>query len=336
MAAIGTSAKTARFTRFMVSTVGSHAVRLMQTAATLAAAATFLFYSWSPSPAQAPAMDQRTNGLIMLIEFEHIDGIRHWERQLDQRKLTALIQAQHNVIAEHPKDFTRLALKGYPIAGLYAAKPFWDVPYDEQLARMREVKEAIERTIVHKTMRVFGSKYFAYDENTLRAADALGVEYVLARGTAAERAIVYAPREFKAKIISVSNVPFGEMGTGSLCDYSLWARGSTDADFANVIQNVLAGRPSDVILVSHAYLGGTKAKWWRTYEAALDNRYVQWRKFDDWVKAVRQVDLSYAQIPVNREVKYEAPKPAVPLEQLENVPGVTTVAPAKSDDLLCQ
>jgi hypothetical protein len=307
-----------------------------QIAAIFVLAPALLFYASLLSHAQVPAMDQRTNGLVMLIEFEHIEGIRYWERQLDQRNLTALIQAQRNVIAEHPKDFARLALKGYPVAGLYAEKPFWDVPYEEQLARMREVKEAIERTIVHRTMRVFGSKYFAYDENTLRAADSLGVEYVLARGTAAERAIIYAPREYKAKIISVSNVPFAEMGTGSLCDYSLWARGSTDADFANVVQNVLAGRPSDVILVSHAYLGGTKAKWWRTYEAALDSRYVQWRKFDDWVKAVRQVDLPYAQIPVNREVKYQAPKPAVPLEQLENVPGVTTRTPAKSDDLLCQ
>ena len=94
-------------------------------------------------------------------------------------------------------------------------------------------------------MRVFGSRYFAYDENILRAADALGVEYVLARGTAGERATVYAPREYKAKIISVSNVPFGEMGTGSLCDYSLWARGSTDEDSANVVDKVLARRPSD-------------------------------------------------------------------------------------------
>ena len=44
-------------------------------------------------------MDKRTNGLIMLIEFESIDGIRQWERQLDRRGLTALVQAQHNVIA---------------------------------------------------------------------------------------------------------------------------------------------------------------------------------------------------------------------------------------------
>jgi hypothetical protein len=38
-------------------------------------------------------MEQATNGLVMLIEFEGIDGIRHWEQQLDRRKLTALVQA---------------------------------------------------------------------------------------------------------------------------------------------------------------------------------------------------------------------------------------------------
>ena len=87
-----------------------------------------------------------TNGLIMLIEFEKIEGVRHWERELERRGLTALIQAQYNVLKEYPKDFARLATKGYPIAGLYAEKPFWDVPYDEQYARMREAKRPSSRS----------------------------------------------------------------------------------------------------------------------------------------------------------------------------------------------
>ena len=262
-----------------------------------------------------------TNGLIMLIEFERIEGIRHWESELDQRGLTALIQAQFNVLNKYPKDFERIAAKGYPIAGLYAEKPFWDVPYDEQYARMREAKEAVER-ITHKPMRLFGSRYFAYDENTLRAADALGIEYVLGRGTAGALATIYAPREYKAKIISVSNVPFAEMGTGSFCDYSLWARGSTDQDFAALVDKVIASRPSDFILVSHAYLGGMSVQWWRTYENALARNEVKWRGFDAWVRTVKVSKLPYAEIPVNREVKYEVPRPAVPLEKLELLPNL--------------
>jgi len=262
-----------------------------------------------------------TNGLIMLIEFEKIEGVRHWESELDQRGLTALIQAQFNVLNEYPKDFERLATKGYPIAGLYAEKPFWDVPYDEQYARMREAKEAVEQ-ITHKPMRLFGSRYFAYDENTLRAADALGIEYVLGRGTAGALATIYAPREYKAKIISVSNVPFAEMGTGSLCDYSLWARGSTDQDFAALVDKVIASRPSDLILVSHAYLGGTSVQWWRTYENALARNEVKWRGFDEWVRSVKVGELPYVEIPVNREVKYDVPRPAVPLDKLELLPNL--------------
>ena len=265
--------------------------------------------------AQAPT----TNGLVMLIEFEKIEGIRHWERELDKRGLSALIQAQRNVLEEYPADFARLAAEGYVISGIDAEKPFWDMPYDEQLKRMRETKHAVER-IIHKPMRVFGSRYFAYDENTLRAADALGIDYVLGRGTAGALATIYAPREYKAKVISVSNVPFAEMGTGSLCDYSLWARGSTGKEFAVVVDKVLASGLSDLILVSHAYIGGLYTEWWRAYEAALADKHVTWRSFDDWVRSVKVNAEPYADIPVNREVKYDTPKPAVPLEKLQLLP----------------
>jgi len=275
----------------------------------------------SAAPAISARAQAPTNGLIMLIEFEKIEGIRHWERELDQRGLSALIQAQHNVLDQYPADFARLAAKGYVISGLDAEKPFWDMPYDEQLKRMRETKEAVER-ITHKPMRVFGSRYFAYDENTLRAADALGIEYVLGRGTAGALATIYAPREYKAKIISVSNVPFAEMGTGSLCDYSLWARGSTGKDFGTVVDKVLASGLSDLILVSHAYIGGMYKDWWRVYEDALARREVAWHSFDPWVASVKVTAQPLAEIPVNREVKYDTPKPAAPLQKLELLPGL--------------
>lgn len=262
-----------------------------------------------------------TNGLIMLLEFEKIEGLRHWERELDRRGLTALVQAQSNVMLKYPEDFARLATKGYPVAGIDSEKPYWDMPYDQQLARMREAKQTVEK-ITHKPMRLFGSRYFAYDENTLKAADALGVDYVLGRGTAGALATIYAPREYKAKIISVSNVPFGEMGTGSLCDYSLWARGSTDKEFAAMLDKVIASRPADLILVSHAYLGGTYQGWWQAYEQVLARPEVKWRPFDEWVRAVKVNAMPLADIPVNREVKYDTPRPAVPLDKLQLLPGL--------------
>lgn len=54
----------------------------------------------------------------MLIEFEQIDGIRQWEKELDHRGLSAIINAQGDILPKYPEDFKRLADKGYEIAGV--------------------------------------------------------------------------------------------------------------------------------------------------------------------------------------------------------------------------
>ncbi|MDD4123059.1 MAG: hypothetical protein PHO23_02455 [Candidatus Pacebacteria bacterium] len=94
------------------------------------------------------------------------------------------------------------------------------MPYEEQYTYLQEA-QGLVKEVTGKDMRVFGSRYFAYDENTLKVADSLGIEYILARGTKGVEAVVYSPNEYDVKIISVSNVDFENMGHGSLCDYSL-------------------------------------------------------------------------------------------------------------------
>jgi hypothetical protein len=268
---------------------------------------------------QKPKSETKINGLVMLIEFEKIEGVLWWEKELDKRGLSALVSVQENILKEYPDVFKRLVQKGYEIAGACAGDPFWDMPYEEQYQLMKETKDSVE-SIIGKPMRVFGSRYFAYDENTLKAADALGVDYILARGTAGERAIVYKPEEYKTKIISVSNIPFEEMGSGSLCDYSLWARGATAEDFGKVLTSCLAKNPDNMIVVSHAYLGGTRLAWWNVYEKALDSDKVSWKNFNAWFDNLTPLVMENKDIPVNREVKYEVPKPAVPIEDLEPIP----------------
>ncbi|MDD5760630.1 MAG: hypothetical protein PHF45_01045 [Candidatus Pacebacteria bacterium] len=167
------------------------------------------------------------------------------------------------------------------------------------------------------------SRYFAYDENTLKAADALGIQYILARGTLGEEAVVYAPEEYKVKIISVSNVPFEEMGKGSLCDYSLWARGATPEDFEEVLNWCLDNNPKNMILVSHAYLGGTRLAWWQKYEQVLGSDKVIWRRtFDEWLKNLEVLEMPFSEIPQNREVQYTVPQPAKAIEDYEPIPGL--------------
>ncbi len=265
--------------------------------------------------------EQKPVGLIQLIEFEHMDGLRNWAYELDQRGLKSLVFVTANILEEYPEDIKWLADEGHEIAGGYSQEPLWDVDYETQLAVIEEAQELVE-TVTEKPMRVFGSRYFAYDENTLKAAEALGVEYVLARGTSDVEAIIYQPDEYDCKIISVSNVTFEDMGRGSLCDYSLWARGSTAAEFADVVDEAVAKQPERIMVASHAYLGGVKKDWWDTYENLLDGATVEWAaNFDVWVTANSGVNLEVplALIPENREVLYTTPTPSTPLDELEDL-----------------
>ncbi len=278
------------------------------------------------------------NTMLMLIEFEKVDGILQWEKELDKRDLTALVKVQDNVLEKNPETFKRLADKGYEVAGGYDEAPFWDMSYDEQYKRLKESKEKIER-ITGEKMRVFGSRYFAYDETTLKAADALGIEYILGRGVNDVEATVYQPKEYKTKIISVTNVDVGEpMGRGSLCDYSLWARGADSQEFGKILDESIAKKPNNMIIVSHAYLGGTRLEWWNQYQRILLSNKIKWNGFDDWLKNQRIVTLPNIEIPMNKEVKYVNPSPVKPMEDYEPISGIeikNTIPPSSDDGTMC-
>ncbi len=275
--------------------------------------------------------NRTTNGLIMLIEFEKIEGVLNWEKELDSRGINALVKVQDNVLEEYPDVFKRLSNKGYEIAGGYDSEPFWDMPYEKQYQYMKESQEFIHN-ITGKEMRVFGSRYFAYDENTLKAADALGIEYVLARGTQGVKATVYSPEEYKVKIISVSNIVFEDMGSGSLCDYSLWARGADADEFEDVVNESLSEKAENLILVSHAYLGGTRLEWWNVYEKALNSKKVAWTDFNSWISKVEIKSMPNKDIPINKEVKYVAPTPAKAIEDFEPVPNLEKLLEEKEEE----
>jgi len=269
---------------------------------------------------------QSINGMLMLIEFEEIDGVLQWEKELNARNLTAMVKVQNNVLEAYPDVFKRLASKGYEIAGGYDEAAFWDMPYEEQYQYLKEAKELVEKT-TGKPMRVFGSRYFAYDENTLKAADALGIEYILARGTRDVSAVIYDPEEYKVNVISVTNVENGEMGRGSLCDYSLWARGADAKEFAQILDESLAKKPENMILVSHAYLGGTRQEWWDEYKKVLESNEVNWVGFDEWISNQNFFTIPNGDIPVNREVKYVEPQPAKAMEEYAPVSDMKTADP---------
>ncbi len=260
-----------------------------------------------------------TNGILLLIETTgDITGYYKWEETLDAKNYKAIVQPDRVVLEAYPDYFRHLAAKGYEVATVYGEAPFWHMPYEKQYAIMKEYKESAE-AILQQPIKIFASKYFAYDENTLKAADALGIPYVLGRGCGVE-AVIYTPQEYQARILLVSNLVFGEMGSGSLCDVSLYQRGSLTEDFAQLLQESLDQQPQDMVLVSHVYIGGTRLDWWNIYEQALNSRQVKWQSFDQWASIAKTISLPYAEIPFNDEVKYVDPKPAMPLEEMELLP----------------
>ncbi|MDD4785191.1 MAG: polysaccharide deacetylase family protein [Candidatus Shapirobacteria bacterium] len=284
-------------------------------------------------------VNSKINTILMLIEFERIEGVIQWEKELDKRCLTALVKVQDNVLKENPEVFKRLADKGYEIAGGYDKAPFWDMSYDEQYQYLKESKDLVEK-ITGKKMRVFGSRYFAYDEMTLKAAQDLGIEYILGRGVNDVEATIYQPKEYNTKIISVTNVDVGEpMGRGSLCDYSLWARGANAKEFGKIFDESIAKKPTNMILVSHAYLGGTRLEWWREYEKALALNSIDWNSFDNWVSNQEVIKMKNSEIPVNEEVNYVQPKPEKPMEDYEPIYAHDLLEKSKDlypSEMMCQ
>ncbi len=261
-------------------------------------------------------LSSSTQGTMILIEFhEDTVGLSNFVDATSKREIPTLLLASPWYIEDYCEDLKVLKEHGLEVGAGINSEPFWDVPYEEQLSMMEEAKKTFENCF-GEDLKIFNTRYFAYDENTIRAAEELGVEYVFARGTTGNRATVYQPEEYDVKIFSVSNINSPEFGTGSLCDYSYWARAGTPDDFENKLFEALEF--DKISPTSHAYLGGIKKGWNEAYLNFFDNSDVDWQSFSEFASRPDLV-LPFSEIPQNREVEYVEPKPNVPLEEEENV-----------------
>ncbi|HUT71493.1 MAG TPA: hypothetical protein VMW89_12550 [Desulfatiglandales bacterium] len=253
-------------------------------------------------------------GLFLIIDHGNVKGLRHWTDEFERRGMPAVIQTNDYMVTEQNGMIKDLCIKGFEICGSYNEQPFWDKPYSFQHEVMGRIKDKVE-ACTGKPMRIFGSKYSAYDEVTLRAADALGVGYVFARGAAGARAVVFKPEEYNVTLVLVSNVPSKQLGTGSFCDQSLWSRGVAPDGFKEILFKVKEDR---IVLVAQTHLSGIKLHWWNAYQDFLDANIVTWKSLDEF--ASNPLVLPNAQIPMNTEVQYQTPQPKIPLEEEPDYP----------------
>ncbi|MBN2374372.1 hypothetical protein JXL19_11360 [bacterium] len=254
-------------------------------------------------------------GLVLLSESsDSVAGLNNFVYELQSRGIPALLGVTASFAVANCENIKKLQKYGVEIRASYSSEAFWDKPYDEQYQLMRDTIQTIEACI-GKRVRVFGSRYFAYDENTVKAAEALGIEYVLARGTSGAKATIYKPHEYNVKIFSVSNVDSEKWGTGSLCDYSYWSREGSIEQFREELFGSL--NYDKISPVSHTYIGGLKASWMEVYLDFFDNADVNWVNLD--VFGAIDVTLPFSEIPQNREVQYTTPIPLIPLNEEPDV-----------------
>ena len=127
--------------------------------------------------------ESKINGMFLVIERKNERGLRHWADELQKRHIPALILADEYTLEQHLDLLKDIAGAGFEIGLSYNDNPFWDDPYDVQYNVMTRIQDNVQ-SCLDRPLRVFGSKYFAYTEDTFKIADKLGIDYILARGTA--------------------------------------------------------------------------------------------------------------------------------------------------------
>jgi hypothetical protein len=256
----------------------------------------------------------RMKGLFFVLDRKNERGLAHWAEELEKRGIPGVILLDEYTVDHFPNLIRDISKGKFEIGSIFNEGPFWDENEGVQFEIMNRITNKV-RLCTRNPPRLFGSKYFAYNESTLKIAEKLGIKYIPARGTAGAKAVVYKPEEFKIMIISVSNVPSKELGTGSLCDESIRCRSETPKGFQDILFNITEDK---IVLVAQTHLSGVKLNWWNVYQQFFERDTVTWQSLDDF--AADPLLLPVAQIPINTRADYREPKPKIPLEDEPDFP----------------
>lgn len=255
--------------------------------------------------------------MMLLIEFQNTDGLVNMVNDMKERNVKGLLMVSGSFIEKHADILKEILKTGVvEIAPSYDPEPFWGMSYDEQYTIISEMIENAQ-TYLGVTPRVISSRYMASDENTVKVAQALGIEYITARGTTELATTIYKPEEYDVKIISVSNIDVPEFKYGSFCDYSFYERNGSPEDMETQYKRAIQNKK--FMAVSHTYIGGYKERWNDMWHRLWDNYEVDWVDLDTLGSVDKEMPMW--QIPVNKNAPYtpEKIRPAVSYEDETNV-----------------
>lgn len=273
-----------------------------------------------------PKPQEKPKAMMLLIEFVNTDGLVNMVHDMKERNIKGILMVNADFVDKNKDDIREILKSGnIEIAASYDPKPYWEMTYDEQYEIISDMLNRIEKAL-DIDIRIISSRYMASDENTVKIADELGIEYITARGTTELATTVYKPEEYNVKIISVSNIDTPEFKYGSFCDYSFYERSGSPEDMTRDYERAITN--PKFIGVSHTYIGGQKARWNDMWHNFWDNYEVDWVDLDT-LGTIDKV-MPMWQIPINKNAPYtpEKIRPAIPYEEEEDV-----INPCKVEDL---
>jgi len=268
----------------------------------------------------------KPKAMMLLIEFKNTAGLINMVNDMKERNIKGILMVNADFVEKNVDAIKSILKTGViEIAASYDPKPYWEMTYDEQYATITDMITRIEGILSIK-VRIISSRYMASDENTVKIADLLGIEYITARGTTELATTVYKPEEYNVKIISVSNIDIPEFKYGSFCDYSFYERSGSPEDMTREFERAI--QEEKFIGTSHTYIGGYKARWNDMWHNFWDNYEIDWVDLNT-LGTVDKV-MPMWQIPINKNAPYtpEKIRPAIPYDEEPNV-----INPCKVDDL---
>ena len=277
----------------------------------------FLLMSYRKNRIETTTETNTPNAMMLLIEFVDTKGLANMVNDMKERNIKGLLMVNGEFIEENAQDLKEILKTGVvELAPSYDPEPFWDMPYEKQYEIISKMIEN-SKTYLGVTPRVISSRYMASDENTIKVAQELGIEYITARGTTELATTIYKPEEYDVKIISVSNIDIPEFKYGSFCDYSFYERNGSPEDmerqFKRAIQN------NKFMAVSHTYIGGKKERWNDMWHRFWDNYTVNWVDLDTLGTVDKTMPMW--QIPINKNAPYtpEKIRPAISYDEEKDV-----------------
>ena len=269
---------------------------------------------------------------MLLIEYKDTVGLSNFVNEMEKRNIHGLLMVTPEFVQSNCEAIKEIIEHNVEIVASNIGAPFWDIPYEEQRARIIEMKSGIE-ACTGVPIRIISSTYMASDATTIKVAQELGIPYVTARGTTDSKASVYQVRDYPSvKVLSVSNIPKVQYKYGSLCDYSYFERNGTPDDMmAELMRSIEPlslkekeryGSYHKLTPTTHTNIGGYLKPWldmWLEFWDSTQSK-IDWVDLDKFM-AEPDWNLPLWQIPINKNNPYtpEKIRPVTSYEEVEKV-----------------